>query len=718
MAARIRLYRSAEPRRGLLTALALLSVYACINLGVHFLCPDTDGAVAFFPPNGIMLAAILVLSPRIGLVFCALGFGIDLTQNFVRQIDLVHALLFATLNLALAFGGAILTRRFCGATIDLSNPRRLAVFALIAAGAAAAEALIGQIGVMLLERTHDFGRAWLQWSLEDGLGLLIGAPATLLAIKNKRAVYASVATRAERWLLGSVLVALTTATFMTDGFIAITLIFPLLMLTAFRAGPASVSASVMAVALIASVLTVHGYGPIAFASHGSSYRLQYMLQLFIVSVFVSTVPANNALGVRNRDGQRLGRAHAAAQRAKAEAEAANRSKSEFLANMSHEIRTPMNGVIGVVSALGRTALDVRQREMVRLIESSAESLQVLLNDVLDLARVESGQMAIDPVIVDLRETATGIVELFRPKAEEKGLELQVRIDPDIAARHLADAVRLRQILGNLLSNAIKFTATGRVDLLIEARSQTADAQALTLTVVDTGIGFDAETGQRLFARFAQADGSITRRFGGTGLGLSISQALAEMMGGGIEAHSTPGKGSRFVVCLTLPVAAEAEAPPSEAPHGPPGLLDLHADSEEAALRILLVEDHEVNRRVVELMLEGLNVALTMAFDGIEGLEQFAPGAFDLVLMDMQMPRMGGLEAITEIRKLERAVGAAPTPVVMLTANALPEHEAAGRAAGADAFLTKPILAQDLIGAVQQAVLLARAPQAEQTAALR
>jgi signal transduction histidine kinase/ActR/RegA family two-component response regulator len=380
------------------------------------------------------------------------------------------------------------------------------------------------------------------------------------------------------------------------------------------------------------------------------------------------------------------------------AETANRTKSEFLANMSHEIRTPLNGVLGVAGALARTGLNARQCEMVRLIETSAESLQVLLADVLDLARVEAGRLEITPEPFDLRETAMGIVELFRAKAEEKGLELSVRVDSAVERRHQGDATRLKQIIGNLLSNAVKFTEAGGVSLSIEASQSVDGGQALTLSVEDTGIGFDAETAARLFARFAQADGSISRRFGGTGLGLSISAALAELMGGRIEVTSRPGQGSRFSLCVTLALAADdVDAPAASASADQAlGILDRPA-------RILVAEDHQVNRRVVQLIFEGLGVELTMAEDGAAAVEAFAPGAFDLVLMDMQMPRMDGLQAIGAIRRREAAEGGRPTPIIMLTANALPEHEAAGRAAGADGFLTKPIVAADLIAAVQDAL---------------
>jgi CheY-like chemotaxis protein len=309
-----------------------------------------------------------------------------------------------------------------------------------------------------------------------------------------------------------------------------------------------------------------------------------------------------------------------------------------------------------------------------------------------MARVEAGELVVQAESFDLRATCGAIVELFRPKAEEKGLALELRIAPTIAERYVGDALRLKQILGNLISNAIKFTESGHVELSLEAQREIDGLQTIGLTVTDTGIGFDAETGRRLFSRFAQADGSITRRFGGTGLGLSISLALARLMNGEIEASSAPGEGARFTLRLALPVMAAKNDAPSR---------DLTSPVLEVGrtLKILLAEDHDINRRVVGLMLEGLDVELTMAVDGREAVARFQPDGYDLVLMDMQMPNMGGLEAIAHIRAAERRAGTAATPIVMLTANVLPEHEAAGLAAGADAFLMKPIDAGDLIATI-------------------
>ena len=377
-------------------------------------------------------------------------------------------------------------------------------------------------------------------------------------------------------------------------------------------------------------------------------------------------------------------------RARDLAEAANRAKSEFLANMSHEIRTPLNGVMGVASALSRTDLTPAQSEMVGLIETSGQTLEAILADVLDLARIESGRLELKPEPFDLAASLRSAAALFRPGAQDKGLAFDLSIDATVFGAFVGDAVRLRQILCNLLSNAVKFTAHGRVSL--EAAT-TADGQ-LSIAVSDTGIGFDHDVKERLFERFEQADGSITRRFGGTGLGLAISRALAEAMGGVLEAWSEPGAGSRFILTIALercadPLAQKAAPAVAERAEG-------------RAMRVLLAEDHAINRRVVELLFGGADVDLTCVENGAEAVEAAGTAAFDLILMDMQMPVMDGLTAIKAIRAAERAGRRYPVSIWALSANALPEHMAASLAAGADGHLSKPVSAEALFSALAEA----------------
>ena len=374
------------------------------------------------------------------------------------------------------------------------------------------------------------------------------------------------------------------------------------------------------------------------------------------------------------------------------ADEANRSKSDFLANMSHEIRTPLNGVIGINAALARTELTPEQARMVDLIATSGETLETLLTDVLDLARIESGHLELKAEAFDLEDCLKSVVALFETGARKKGLEFTLNVAPGVTGAFVGDVVRIRQVVSNLLSNAVKFTAEGRITL----NATQADDGSVVVAVTDTGIGFDADFKARLFQRFEQADGSITRRFGGTGLGLAISRALAEAMEGTLEADSEPDVGSTFTLTLNLARAPDSAIVKATAP--------VPARPQEAgAPRVLLAEDHPINRKVVELLFEGTGVVLTTVENGAEAVALYETEAFDMVLMDMQMPVMDGLTAIQMIRSREQAEGLAATPIYTLSANAMPEHAEASAKAGANGHLTKPIAVGSLFAALEAAL---------------
>ena len=382
--------------------------------------------------------------------------------------------------------------------------------------------------------------------------------------------------------------------------------------------------------------------------------------------------------------------------AKAAAEAANRTKSMFLANMSHEIRTPLNGVIGVIDALSRTPLSPEQAEMVALVRDSGVTLERLVSDILDVSKIEAGQLQLEIRPFDLNEALHPTIEVMRRRAEDKGLAFRLHKASEADGRFLGDGSRLGQIVGNLLSNAVKFTAAGGVDVSI-GLAETEDSARLTIAIEDTGVGFDPDYAARLFEPFSQADQTISRRFGGTGLGLSICRSLAQMMGAEISASSQPGVGTRFVVSVPLqraePLASDGEGQ---------GAADPVADFDRR-LRVLLAEDHPTNQRVVQLILASQDADLTIVEDGAEAVAAFAEGDFDVVLMDMQMPRMDGLTATRAIRDLEARRGGAATPVIMLSANATIEHQQEALEAGADLHLAKPITAASLLGGIQAAL---------------
>ena len=377
------------------------------------------------------------------------------------------------------------------------------------------------------------------------------------------------------------------------------------------------------------------------------------------------------------------------------AEAANRAKSEFLANMSHEIRTPLNGVIGLAQALARTDLSPGQTEMLDLIQSSGHTLQALLSDILDLARVESGRLELADHPFDLTRAVQEAAQLYMTTATEKGLQFFVDIDPEAAVWVQGDEVRLKQVLTNLVSNAVKFTSQGFVSLTVTRSARADGVPLLRFMVEDTGVGFDVAARQRLFTRFEQADGTITRQFGGSGRGLAICRQLAEMMEGDLDCESEPGGGSAFI--LTLPLR---KATP---PIAITNIDDTTLHTEERRVRVLMADDHPTNRKVVELILGQTGVDLVQVEDGAQALSAFQAENFDLVLMDMQMPVMDGLSATREIRAYELAFGRPQVPIIMLTANALPDHVSASLAAGASRHLAKPFDAMELLSTVAELI---------------
>jgi PAS domain S-box-containing protein len=370
-----------------------------------------------------------------------------------------------------------------------------------------------------------------------------------------------------------------------------------------------------------------------------------------------------------------------------QAEQASQAKTAFLANMSHEIRTPLNGIVAGADLLAKIQLDPRARELVDIIIHSGRSLERLLSDILDLVRVEAGQVVIENGAFHLGDVARSVAALCALRAEEKGVVLRTRIAPSADAMVIGDSARLRQVLTNLLSNAVKFTDQGQVTL-----DATLDADGRArFSVSDTGIGFDAAEKARIFDRFQQADASFTRRFGGTGLGLAISRELVELMGGALACDSVPGVGSSFWFTLPLPLSQDAPAPAALEDAAPPT---------SGAPRVLVADDHPTNRKIVELMLADVAEIFT-AENGREAVDVYKVTGPDLILMDMQMPVMDGLAAVREIRDLEASSGSDRAPIIMLTANARPEHIRASREAGADLHLEKPITSAMLFAAISQ-----------------
>lgn len=385
------------------------------------------------------------------------------------------------------------------------------------------------------------------------------------------------------------------------------------------------------------------------------------------------------------------RTHEALQAALAQAEAADRAKSLFLANMSHEVRTPLNGVAGVADVLAHSRLTGPQRELVELIRTSARMVDILLADILELSRIDGGRAQAVSDDFPLGRTVQERVELYKPSADAKGLRLEVSIDPGAEVWVRGDAARLKQILSILLSNAIKFTEAGEIGVAVAP----AGEGRFRIEVRDTGQGFDPADKASLFERFTQGDGSATRKHSGAGLGLALARECAGLLAGEIDCEAIPGEGAVFVLSLPLPGGRD----PAEARPAPPveGRETRDGDAEE--FRALIVDDNPVNRKVLELILDQLGAAWVSVEDGRQAVEAFAAQRFSVVLMDIQMPIMDGLAATREIRKLEAARNQPTTPVIIVSANCLPEHVKAGVEAGAQQHLVKPVNAGILIEAI-------------------
>ena len=398
----------------------------------------------------------------------------------------------------------------------------------------------------------------------------------------------------------------------------------------------------------------------------------------------------------------------AMEEARRKAEAANRAKSEFLANISHELRTPLNGVLGMVQVIERDELSPAQRVRTEVVHESACALLRALDDVLDLARIETGRTSLTIEPFDLLDLTLSVAGMFTSAAVNKGLKLDVAATPSAAGQWLGDGVKLRRLLNHLMDNAVKFTAAGSIRLDVSC-----EGEDLLFRVQDTGIGFDPAESERLFETFVQGDNSATRRFGGAGVGLSLCREWAHAMGGAISAEGKPGKGACFTLRLRL-ARAEASAAPDAGHVAPPPAAPIQmqggqmqgaeaSGGEDRPLRVLAAEDNETNQLVLKSLLQTMDVDLTVAPNGRVAVERFEAEAFDLVLMDIQMPEMNGVDAARAIRAFERSRGQAQTPIIALTANVMADQVAEYRAVGMNDCVPKPIELERLFNAMAAAL---------------
>lgn len=677
-------------------AMAILAYAVAMALGLRLLAPGHTAALWW--GNGILAAGLLVSPARTRLPLLALCCCVNLGEALLTGLPLVRVLTFMPANMLQSWLIASLTRALLRKNFNLADGRRLAKFLLGVILPATLLAVLPLLAALGLRGSPAVEATARNWALGSAIGDALVMPA-ILVIANRRRFTAFNRPLTEFCAAMAVLGLATMALFWSQSSTSLLfLVFPMLMLVAFRYGPLGASVGSLMVSLVAAVFITAGLDHVGLSAATTLQRKIEWIQFFVSTMFLTTLPAAGGVASYARMRNLLARRTSIARIARRRADAAAAAKSEFLANMSHEIRTPLNGVMGLADALSRTELAPSQRDLLKMILVSGKALNGLLSDALDLARADSGALKLSSEPFDVREAIGASAYLFQTIAREKGLEFTVRFDIAPPGAAVGDPLRIKQVISNLISNAVKFTTSGSVSVDVSLHACDDDRAMLTVLVKDTGPGFGPEVKARLFNRFEQGDGSVTRRYGGSGLGLAIVHRLADMMGAEIDCDSTPGVGSWFRFTAPLSCCALGSEPA-------PVLPMLVPRDALKPIRILLAEDHLINQKVIQAMLDGATVDMTIVSDGQAAVHRAEVQAFDVILMDTHMPVMDGLAAIRAIRDREAATGRPRTPIISLTADAMPQQVRAAEAAGADLHLAKPITADGLIAALNASLRL-------------
>jgi len=677
--------------------LVALVVFVTSYAGIEF--TRQAGRVAIIWPADAFMLAILLRSPRHTWVpFLLAGYFGNVCADWLAADPFGVALLLSACNTLEIVVSVVLFARYVSLPPDLTRPSDLGKFVIICGGIGPlASAFMASILLSNLNGIDPLP-VFQTWFAADALGVLTIAP-LLLMLRTEE--WLQIASRPNRPQTAMILLSVTLTSFLVFGQERLPLLFlvyPFLILAAFRLRFIGAAIAMAILAGVSIPLTLTGHGPFALMDGTPVTERVVLLQMFLAITVFTILPVASVLAGRRR----LEREAFAARRA---AERANTAKSAFLANMSHELRTPMTGIIGMCDLLLANNQTSEQKAITETLERSARSFLELLNDLLDLAKIEAGRMEFDTADFRFSQMMKDIQEFFAPAMAQKGLNFSVISTPGEYDVLNGDPKRVRQILFNLVGNALKFTDKGTVTVAHRQIKQTDGYIRCEVDVRDTGIGMSVEAQGRLFRPFEQEDSSTSRRFGGTGLGLNICKQLVEAMGGDIRVESEQGRGSLFTFSLPLLLGVPEKIEPRFV-ITPARIGDM---LQGFKLSVLFAEDNATTQFLVKEVMTLWGHSTTLAENGLQALEMAQAAKFDIILMDMQMPVMDGAEAVRRIRAGNGPSAAAP--IIALTADAIPENRKVYLASGCNAVVTKPIewdvLAQEIKYLVEQPRLIVK-----------